>query len=765
MAKKLDFDRINQAALSSFEAMVRQWLPDGTKSGAEYQALNPTRADTRKGSFSVNIVKGVWQDFATGDKGVDPISLYAYLFHNNDQGAAARELAAQLGLADRDEIRSEVKSEAVPTAASTKTDWVAIVPPDHTPEPPAAHIKRGIPEKRWEYRDASGRIVGYICRFKTSDGGKEVLPLSWCQNLKTQDQQWRWMAFPIPRWLYGLDRLAARPEATVLLVEGEKCAAIAQMDLSELVCMTWPGGGKAVDKCDWLPLAGRKVVIWPDCDAQTDKQGQLLPAAKQPGLWAALKIADKLLALNCKVWMLDIPAPGEKPGGWDVADAIAEGLTGAALAQYLRERSRVLARPDQRGAMPDERIYPPKQSWEYGLICKRSGETEDCRENVYLILSRHPEWAGVIGFNEFTFRVEKRQPTPFGSPPGEWTTTDDYQTGLWLAQQCRVLIRAEHSLVSGVLMTADQCKFNPPREWLERLPAWDREDRLAYFLSDCLGSDNSNYLQMVGQFFMIGLVARILKPGCSMQYMPVLEGIQGVGKSSFWRMLGGEWYQETPFNLGDKDAYMLISGAMLYEIAELDSFNKAETTAMKAFITRQTDRYREPYSRRPVDRPRQCVFVGTTNHAEYLKDTTGNRRIWPIPVAEVNLDYLGQIREQLFAEALARFRAGERWHPTREEENEFFAQEQESRQIIDPWLYPLQEWLDDPNQHLRNEFTSAEILCGAFKVELGKIDNNRGMAIRVGNLMAELEGWKRERRSSGQREWVYVRPRHRRITK
>jgi putative DNA primase/helicase len=770
MAKKLDFAVVNAAALACFESLVREWLPGGTKSGSEYSVLNPMRADNKKGSFSINLNKGVWQDFATGDKGGDPISLYAYLFTQGNQGEAAKVLAERLAVdAGKTAKPAKEKLQVI------KSDWKSITPPENVPGPPVAHIKRGKPERMWCYRSAGGDVLGYVYRFVTSTGGKEVLPLSWCRHDKTGAVEWRWMAFPEPRWLYGLDRLAQKPNATVLVVEGEKCADAAAEHLPDLAVMSWPGGGKAVDKCDWSPLAGRKVVVWPDCDAQreplttAEKQAgvsadskPLLPEQDQPGFKAAAKIAEKLRALGCKVWVMEIPKPGEKPGGWDVADAIDEGLKGSELADFIRGHLRA---PAQAGSawpgqfeMPPEGYHRPFQAWEIGLITKPNGGLEECRENVYLILSRHPDWQGVIGFNEFTFRVEKRKATPYGGPAGEWTTTDDYETGLWLAQKCRLLVRSEGAIVAGVAMVADKHKFHPPRDWLERLPAWDGQDRLRFYLTDCLDCLNTPYIQKVGTYLMLGIVARVFKPGCQMQHMPVLEGPQGSGKSSFWRVLGGEWYQETPFRIGDKDAYMQISGALVYEISEMDSYNKAESTAVKAFITQQNDRYREPYGRRPVDRPRQCVFVGTTNHGEYLKDMTGNRRFWPVHANTVDLAYLAEIREQLFAEALHRYKAGERWHPSREEENEFFAPEQDARRIIDPWLYPLQEWLDDVNQRMQNEFTCAEILCGAFKVELSKIDGNRGMATRVGNLMAELDGWTRKRRATGRREWVYVRP-------
>jgi hypothetical protein len=355
-ANKINFSEINAVALSRLESLVREWLPGGKLSGAEYTALNPTRNDGHAGSFSINIHKGVWQDFATGDKGGDPVSLYAYLFHNNDQGAAAKVLADQFGLAESTKpapaskknrnasLNDKKLAELLgPAPKKNKSAWQAIEPPELTADPPKAHPIRGRPEQIWHYLSATGKPLGYIFKFTNSKGGKEFTPLSWAKNSKTGAEGWRFMAFPEPRWLYGLDRLAKYPEKTVLLVEGEKCADAGAEHLPDLVCMTWPGGSKAVEKTNWQPLAGRKVIIWPDCDAQTDKNEKLLPADKQPGQSAANKIADKLQALGCHVWMLAIPQPGEKPSGWDIADVVAEGMTDQALKDYVRKNSHVQA--------------------------------------------------------------------------------------------------------------------------------------------------------------------------------------------------------------------------------------------------------------------------------------------------------------------------------------------------------------------------------------------------------------------------------------
>lgn len=346
----MDFSAINQAALNNFEGLLREWLPGGKREGSEYKSLNPVRADSKVGSFSINIRKGVWQDFATGDKGSDPISLYAYLFHNDDQGKAARELGDRL----------HVSSSYSPTASTStssdkdKAQWQPILPvPADAGEPPAAHVKRGKPEKTWCYRGMNGVLLGYVYRFKTSDGGKEVLPLSWCRH-ESRRAEWRWMSFPEPRPLYRLNALSTHTDATVILVEGEKCAdaAAAEIECDELTVLSWPGGGKADGKVDWTPLYGRKVILWPDCDSQREKVSReekesgvdpsskpYLPKEKQPGFSTMTRIGARLMDAGCKVWDVQIEAPGEKPDGWDVADLIESGVKGEELREYVRAKS------------------------------------------------------------------------------------------------------------------------------------------------------------------------------------------------------------------------------------------------------------------------------------------------------------------------------------------------------------------------------------------------------------------------------------------
>lgn len=780
-------ERVDTAALLARVDIVHvidRYVPL-KKSGAEFEACCPFHTEDSP-SFKVSPTKQIYYCFGCGANG-DAIK-----FLTEHQGMSFLDAVQALG----GELPAPVPGQAVEPAPARKVErspWVPILPaPADAPPPPLAHIKRGRPELTWCYRDASGAVLGYVYRFKKSDGGKEVLPLVWACNAEAGVTDWHFMAFPELRPLYGLDRLAARPESTVLVVEGEKCADAGTAQLADLVSVSWPGGGKAVKKSEWAPLAGRKVILWADADAKrvpltkaerdqlpddaartpTQDARPLLPEDQQPGVKTMAEVAEILLGLGCKVWRVKIPAPGEKPDGWDIADAVAEGLTGDALANHIRanlvalapaaagvdaENAADTARLDA-GAGDDDGGKSP--AWMRGMIWKARGALEDCRENVFLLLTQHPAWAGVVAWDDFARRVVKRRATPTGGEPGEWKGEDDLDLGLWMAQRCRLLVKGEGTITAGVAMAASRAKFHPVLEHLEAMGAWDGIERLPYWLEECLGATagSHEYLRIVGRLFLLGMVARVMQPGIKWDYMPILEGPQGKGKSTALRILGGEFFADTPLRLGDKDAYMALDGVWLYEVGEMDSFNRAETTAVKAFVTTQVDHYREPYARRTIDRARQVAFAGTTNQGEYLKDTTGNRRFFPIRLTgKLDLDKLAEWRPQLLAEALQVFRSGAHLYASREEEALYIRPEQEAREIVDPWIYKLQDYLEDPQQVLQREYTSLELLVSGIGLDVEKIDNNRGAATRIGNIMARL-GWRKERRSTGRREWVYVRP-------
>jgi putative DNA primase/helicase len=236
----------------------------------------------------------------------------------------------------------------------------------------------------------------------------------------------------------------------------------------------------------------------------------------------------------------------------------------------------------------------------------------------------------------------------------------------------------------------------------------------------------------------------------------ILEGAQGAGKSTAMSILGGEWFMDTPFALGDKDGFQAIRGKWIVELGELDSFNKAESTKAKQFFSASTDTYRESYGRRTNDVPRQCVFVGTTNQDEYLKDATGNRRYWPVACTKVDLEKLREIRDQLWAEAMFCYEAGDIWWVT-PDEAPMFAEAQDERFVVDEWEGPILTWLEE--SQIGETTTGSEVLSGPLKLDAGHWGKPEQM--RVGAIMHRL-GWRRTRMpalvKSGQRPWAYKKP-------
>lgn len=768
---RIDFRRVADAALASLESLLMEWLPHGRRDGHEYKATNPTRSDGREGSFSININTGAWADFATGDKGGDAISLYAYL-QSIKQLDAAKYLAAKLGIntdtpperATRTDSPAKSpagsESDAPAGARAPRTEWDAIVPaPAHATELPKAHVKRRFPEAVWEYRDREGKLLGAVYRFKTSDGGKEVLPCVWAQHRTTGAQEWRWLAFPAPRPLYGLHHL--QETGPILVVEGEKCADAARsMVAKSWSVITWPGGSKAVSKADWSPLRGRKVVIWPDCDAQLDREGELLPEARQPGIRAAEEIAARLRDLECEVRIVKIPAPGAKPGGWDVADAIAEGWTAAQVREYiLGQNLRFASFAVVDGSKPADQAAPGDDEWKRELARDDRGKLLAGVPNAFIMLTHRAEWREVLAFDEFAQRPVKRMPPPFErGVAGDWEAMDDSFTAFWLATRAGMPKMSSAQAAEAAEMAARAAPFDPVRGYLEQLE-WDGTARIDQWLIDYFGAPNTRYTQLVGRFWLIGMVRRAFEPGCKFDYMPILEGPQGRGKSTAMAILAGPaHFGNTDFVMGDKDSMALMQGKWLYEIAELDSFNKADTTRVKSFVTRQTDEFRPAYGRRILKIPRRVVLVGTTNQYEYFKDSTGNRRFWPVKVIDqINLDGLHDARAQLFAEAVQRCRDGERCYPSRDEQDQYFTPEQDAREIGDAWDDAIHRWLNTPHEidGLPNNVSSFDILRKALQLDPGKI--TREMSTRVGISMRKLGWLKREHRGEHPR-YVYERP-------
>ncbi len=381
------------------------------------------------------------------------------------------------------------------------------------------------------------------------------------------------------------------------------------------------------------------------------------------------------------------------------------------------------------------------EPWREQLLYTAKGGMVAHAFNVALILGNDRRWKGVIAYDSFSSKIRKLKTPPYGGAPGDWSDLDDVRVTLWLADVYGLCVKSA-TVLEAVNAVAHDNAFHPVRQFLDGL-AWDGTPRLEQWLQNHLGVADSEYVRRVGKRWMVSAVARVFSPGCKADSVLILEGLQGAGKSTSMAVLGGEWFMDTPFNLGDKDGYQAIRGKWIVELGELDAFNKAESTRAKQFFSASVDTYRESYGRRVLDVPRQCVFVGTTNQDEYLKDDTGNRRYWPVTCTRVDIEGLRASREQLWAEAVAAYRAGDVWWVERDEA-ELFAAEQDKRYQADMWEEPIIHYL--MHQHIGDAVTGAHILEKALNIDPSHWGKPEQM--RVGKIMHRLK-WPRRRKGSG----------------
>lgn len=298
----------------------------------------------------------------------------------------------------------------------------------------------------------------------------------------------------------------------------------------------------------------------------------------------------------------------------------------------------------------------------------------------------------------------------------------------------------------AVDLRAREQSFHPVRNFLDELE-WDGHPRLNDWLETYCGVARSPYAQAIGRMFVTGMCARVFEPGCKMDYMHVLEGPQGCGKSTVCRILGGEYYSDAlPDITSGKDVSQHLRGKWVVEVAEMSALGKAEAAALKAFLSRQVERYRPPYGRLEVMQPRQCCFIGTTNKTAYLRDETGGRRFWPVKIGKVELDALARDRDQLFAEAMRLYHGGIAWWPDGQFEREHILKEQELRFEADAWEEAISEFVARRQQVLVGEVARDALSITTGRV--GRAEQNRITAI------LERLGWERQvKDSQGNKPW------------
>lgn len=255
--------------------------------------------------------------------------------------------------------------------------------------------------------------------------------------------------------------------------------------------------------------------------------------------------------------------------------------------------------------------------------------------------------------NTFAFRDIYGAEAPWGGEKDDLISDDDTpKIKLWMGE--RFKIEPSREVISdSMVVLACRNSFDPVKDWLDQLPAWDKVNRLDTWLKINFEAEgNEEYLAQVFRKWMVAMVLRVYEPGAKFDWMPIFEGKQGVGKSSFGRILcGNKYFLDWLPDLADKDSALSLQGIWCVELGELASLRKNELETIKAFLTRTVDKFRPPHGKRTIESARRCVFFGTTNRDTYLRDDSGNRRFKPVKVGELNFAALERDREQLFAEA------------------------------------------------------------------------------------------------------------------
>lgn len=383
------------------------------------------------------------------------------------------------------------------------------------------------------------------------------------------------------------------------------------------------------------------------------------------------------------------------------------------------------------------------------VLNKTTGTAKTTAGNAAVYLAYRPEWQGVLAYNEFIDLVywSGTPPEGFMSPKKDEPFKDEHVVYVqhWLGKNCGPSFSLDHTY-AAVQAVAKRNTIHPVKDYLESL-RWDGTERLEKWLNVYTGAPDNQITRCIGKWWMISAVARIYAPGCQADHILVLEGPQGVGKSSIVRVLGGEWYMGSMPRVDDKYAPLQLQGSWMIEIPELDSMKGAMRSKTKDFVSQPKDTYRKPYEKVRTERKRQCVFIGTTNEYAYLDDAE-NRRFWPVRVGRIQLDLLKKDRNQLLAEAVELYKNGEKWYPNADV-TPALALEQQDRNIADAWEERVANFLMG-----REWVTVRDVMFQLGFTDLSQIERRHQM--RAGDVLRRM-GWVPARRSiKGMRERGFV---------
>lgn len=427
--------------------------------------------------------------------------------------------------------------------------------------------------------------------------------------------------------------------------------------------------------------------------------------------------------------------------------------------------------------------------WKKNLQREKGGPLINSLYNIMLILQNDPKLNRIV-FNQLADGMEIKGEVPWKHPARFWRDADDAQLITYIDLNYGTFSARNYQI--AVTKVTDDRSYHPIREYLESLPVWDNTPRLETLFIDYLGAEDSRYVRAVTRKALCAAIKRVYSPGIKFDSAVVLNGPQGTGKSTLIGKLGGEWYSDSLSltDMNDKTGAEKLQGYWLIEIGELAGMRKADIDKVKAFISRQDDKYRASFGRRVTPHPRQCVFIGTTNSEKgYLRDVSGNRRFWTVKTPGGGTKRSWQLTagdvKQIWAEALSYVRSGETLYldedleclakseqrdAMEQDEREGLVRMYLNRQLPDDWekrnVYQRREYIqepDDPTQPKgvvrRCSVSNMEIWCECFGKPKADLQSKDSYAIAA--IMERIEGWEKSGELSTQgiygRQRIYTR--------
>lgn len=454
----------------------------------------------------------------------------------------------------------------------------------------------------------------------------------------------------------------------------------------------------------------------------------------------------------------------------DKDEDAAEGTPTTKLPSYLAMQEIAVNDLRVKKKLVSERVEAAKEdfteeNWEEQLTCKKDGTLQATIENIRLIMTHDEKLKERVGYNEFTHRNELLGDLTWRNiDEGRvWNDDDDAALRHYL-EHVYGISQTSKTFDAFSIVTA-QNRFNPITQYLDSLE-WDGVKRLDRILCDYLGAEDTSYTRAVTRKTLCAAVARAYNPGCKFDNMLLLVGAQGLGKSYFVKQLGKDWFSDSLTTVLGKEAYEQLQGVWILEMGELAAAKKVEIEAIKHFISKQEDIFREAYGRRTAAYPRRCIFIGTTNDVECLRDRTGNRRFWPVNCYKAHKDLFEDLPiDQIWAEAVVRYRAGEELYlkgelaeKAMQIQLEHTEESDKTGQILEyiEALLP-NDWdkmdLSERRLFLSNDFTGAkgtvkrtrvcasEVWCECLGGDLKTLSNMQAREIK--GILDNVPGWKR----------------------